>query len=121
MSEPATVDEYLATLPADRRAVMGDVRRTIRAEAPDAEELISYKMPAFKSHGRFLVSYGAFKAHYSLFPGSQMVIEALGDEIRPFVAGRGTLKFPANRAMPLETIAKVVRVRLRETAETGTE
>ncbi len=120
MAEPTTVDAYLATLPPDRRAVMADLRRTIRAEAPDAEELISYKMPAFKSNGRFLVSYDAFKAHYSLFPGSQMVIDELGDEIRPYVAGRGTLKFPSNRPLPLATIAKVIRVRLRETgSETG--
>ena len=116
MADPTTVDEYLATLPAARRAVMDDIRRTVRAEAPDAEELISYKMPAFKSNGRFLVSYGAFKAHYSVFPGSQLVIDRLGDEIRPYVAGRGTLKFPADRPLPLDTIAKVVRIRLEETA-----
>jgi len=116
MADPATVDEYLATLPADRRSVMEDIRRTVRAEAPDAEELISYKMPALKSNGRFLVSYDAFKAHYSLFPASQMVIDALGDEVQPYVAGRGTFRFPANRPLPLETIARIVRVRLEETA-----
>jgi uncharacterized protein YdhG (YjbR/CyaY superfamily) len=116
MAGPTTVDEYLATLPPDRRAVMEDLRRTIRAAAPDAEELISYNMPAFKSNGRFLVSYDAYKAHYSLFPGSQLVIETLGDEVLPYVAGRGTLRFPASRPIPLETVAKVVQVRLQETA-----
>jgi uncharacterized protein YdhG (YjbR/CyaY superfamily) len=116
MAGPTTVDEYLATLPSDRRAVMDDLRRTIRAEAPDAEELISYNMPAFKSNGRFLVSYDTFKTHYSLFPASQVVIETLGDEVLPYVAGRSTLRFPASRPIPLETIAKVVRIRLEETA-----
>jgi len=116
MAEPTTVDEYLATLAPDRRAVMDELRRTIRAAAPDAEELISYKMPAFKSNGRFLVSYDAYKAHYSLFPASQVVVETLGDEVRPYVAGQSTLRFPASRPIPLETVAKVVRIRLKEAA-----
>jgi uncharacterized protein YdhG (YjbR/CyaY superfamily) len=114
MAEPMTVDEYLATLPPDRRAVMEDLRRTIRAAAPDADEVITYKMPGFKANGRFLVSYDAYKAHYSLFPASQVVVDTLGDEIRPYVAGRGTLRFPASRPIPLDTIAKVVRIRLEE-------
>jgi uncharacterized protein YdhG (YjbR/CyaY superfamily) len=116
MAHPTTVDEYLATLPPDRRAVMEDLRRTIRAAAPDADELISYNMPAFKSNGRFLVSYDAYKSHYSVFPASQVVVDTLGDEIRPYVAGQGTLRFPASRPIPLDTIAKVVRIRLEETA-----
>jgi uncharacterized protein YdhG (YjbR/CyaY superfamily) len=119
MADPTTVDEYLATLPLDRREVMETLRKTIRAAAPDADEVITYRMPGFKSHGRFLVSYDAFKAHYSLFPASQVVIDALGDEIAPYVVGRGTLRFPANRPIPLDTIAKVVRIRSREIGETG--
>ena len=117
MAEPETVDEYLATLPPDRRAVMEDLRRTIRAEAPDADELITYKMPGFKSNGRFLVSYDAFKAHYSLFPASQVVIDRLGGEVQPYVAGRGTFSFAASRPIPLDTVARIVRVRLEEVAE----
>jgi uncharacterized protein YdhG (YjbR/CyaY superfamily) len=119
MAEPETVDEYLATLPPDRRAVMEDLRRTIRAAAPDADEVITYKMPGFKSNGRVLVSYDAFKAHYSLFPASQVVIDTLGDEVQPYVAGRGTFRFPASRPIPLETVARIVRVRLDEVAEAG--
>jgi uncharacterized protein YdhG (YjbR/CyaY superfamily) len=116
MADPATVDEYLAALPDDRRAVMQDIRRTIRAAAPDADEVITYKMPGFQLNGRFLVSYDAFKNHYSLFPGSQLMIDTLGDEIAPYVAGRGTLRFPASRPIPLQTIAKAVRIRLDEVA-----
>jgi uncharacterized protein YdhG (YjbR/CyaY superfamily) len=119
MADPTTVDEYLETLPADRRRVMEDLRRTIRAAAPDAVELISYKMPAYKSNGQFLVSFDAFKSHYSVFPASQVVVDTLGDEIQPYVAGRGTLRFPASRPIPLDTIAKVVRIRLEETAKSG--
>jgi uncharacterized protein YdhG (YjbR/CyaY superfamily) len=116
VADPTTVDEYLAALPTDRRAVMEDLRRTIREAAPDADEVITYKMPGFRLNGRFLVSYDAFKNHYSLFPGSQRMIDTLGDEIAPYVAGRGTLRFPANRPLPLETIGKAVRIRLDEVA-----
>ncbi|HEY4633956.1 MAG TPA: DUF1801 domain-containing protein, partial [Candidatus Limnocylindrales bacterium] len=87
MAEPKTVDEYMATLPDDRRDAMEALRRTIRAAAPQATEVISYKMPAFKTHGRFLVSYDAYKRHYSLFPASDAVVRALGDAITPYLAG----------------------------------
>ena len=111
-----TVDEYLAVLPEDRRAAMQALRETIRAAAPDAVELISYQMPAFKTHGQFLVSYAAFKKHYSLFPASEAVVEALGDELTPYLAGKGTIRFPANEPIPLATVTRIVKVRLAENA-----
>ena len=114
--EPVTVDEYIARLPEDRREAMSLLRRTIRAAAPDATEVITYKMPGFKSHGTFLVSYDAFKRHYSLFPASQVVVDELGDAIRPYLAGRGTIRFPANRPIPADVVTRIVKVRLKEIA-----
>ena len=114
MAKPTSVEAYLAALPADQRAVMESLRRTIRAAAPDATELISYDMPAFKSNGRFLVSYAAFKNHYSLFPANAAVVEALRDEIAPYLAGKGTIRFPAAAPVPMATLTKVVKVRLAE-------
>ena len=67
----ADVDDYLAALPEDRRAAMEQLRQAIKAGAPEAVEVITYKMPGFKSHGQFLVSYDAYKNHYSLFPGKR--------------------------------------------------
>jgi uncharacterized protein YdhG (YjbR/CyaY superfamily) len=116
LEEPTTVDEYLARLPVDRLAPMALLRATIRAAAPDATEVITYKMPGFKSHGTFLVSYDAFKHHYSLFPASQVVVDGLGDEIRPYLAGRGTVRFPASRPIPVDLVTKIVTIRLREIA-----
>ena len=116
MPDPATVDEYLAALPADRRGPMEDLRRTIRAAAPDAAEVITYKMPGFKLNGRFLVSYDAFKRHYSLFPSSDPIVDALGDRVRPFVAGKGTLRFPADKPLPLDLITEIVKIRVAENA-----
>jgi uncharacterized protein YdhG (YjbR/CyaY superfamily) len=114
MSEPTTVDEYMAALAPDRRGPMEDLRRTIRAAAPDATEVITYKMPGFKRHGQFLVSYDAFKRHYSLFPSSDPMIAALGDELRPYLAGKGTIHFPADRPLPLDLIRRIVEIRVAE-------
>ena len=118
MAPPTTVEEYLATLPEDRRSAVRQLRDTIRAAAPDATETIAYSMPAFRSHGgQFLVSFAAFKSHYSLFPASGAVVEALGDELAPYLAGKGTIRFPASEPLPLSTVAKVVKIRLAENAE----
>ena len=112
--KPATVDEYLAGLPDDRRARIQAMRETIRAAAPDAVETIAYDMPAFRLDGRFLVSYAAYKQHDSLFPASEGVIHALGDDIRPYLAGKGTIQFPANKPVPTELIARILAVRVAE-------
>jgi uncharacterized protein YdhG (YjbR/CyaY superfamily) len=114
MAEPTTVDEYLATLPEDRRGPMQQLRETIRAAAPDATEVITYKMPGFKSHGQFLVSYDAYKRHYSLFPASDAVVRGLGDAIAPYLAGRGTIRFPADKPIPTELITEIVKIRVAE-------
>ena len=114
MAPAATVDEYLAALPDDRRAVMAWLRETIQAAAPGAVELISYSMPAFKSHGRFLVSYDAYRKHYSLFPASEAVAEACGEALAPFLAGKGTISFKPDNPLPTELVTKIVQVRLAE-------
>jgi uncharacterized protein YdhG (YjbR/CyaY superfamily) len=117
MAALSSVDEYLATLPEDRRAGVEALRQTVRVTAPEATETIAYNMPAFRSHGgQFLVSFAAFKAHYSLFPASGAVVEALGAEVEPYLAGKGTIRFPANQPIPIETVTKIVRIRLAENA-----
>jgi uncharacterized protein YdhG (YjbR/CyaY superfamily) len=111
-----TVDEYMAAVPDDRRAPLEALRRTIRAAAPEAVESIAYDMPAFRLNDAFLVSYASFKNHFSLFPASAAVVEALGDEIRPYVAGKGTMRFQTNVPIPTHLVTKVVKVRLDELA-----
>lgn len=115
---PTTVDEYLAALPDERRDAMATLRSTIRAAAPEATETIAYKMPAFRSHGgQFLVSYDAYKAHYSLFPASDAVVEALGEALQPYLAGKGTIRFPAHQPIPVELVTRIIAVRVSENAE----
>jgi uncharacterized protein YdhG (YjbR/CyaY superfamily) len=115
-AKPASVDEYIAAAPEDRRAGLEDLRRTVARAAPAAEECIAYDMPAYRLGGRFVCSFGAYKRHYSLFPASRVVVDALGDEVAPYVKGRGTLQFPADRPLPLDLIDRVVRIRVDETA-----
>jgi len=113
----STVDAYLETLDPPRRAVVQRLRQTVAAAAPDAVESIAYDMPAFRSHGgQFLVSFAAYRQHYSLFPASDNVVEALGDEIAPYLSGKGTIRFPANAPIPYDTVGKVVSIRLAENA-----
>jgi uncharacterized protein YdhG (YjbR/CyaY superfamily) len=114
--KPANVPEYLAALREDRRARFESLRATVRAAAPDAEEVIAYDMPAYRLAGRFMCSIGCYARHDSLFPASQVVIDRLGDEVAPYVKGRGTLQFPANQPLPLELIGRIVRIRHEETA-----
>ena len=117
MAAPTSVDDYLAALPDERRAALEQLRRTIRAAAPDATETIAYQMPAFRSHGgRFLVSYAAYKNHYSLFPASGAVVESLGEELVPYLAGKGTIQFPAGKPIPAALVTKIVKVRIAENA-----
>jgi len=114
-TKPTTVEAYLADLPADRRNEIEAMRRVVRSAAPDATEVIAYDMPALRmSDGRFLVSYAAYKQHYSLFPANPFIIKAVCPAIEPYVAGRGTLRFPAHRPVPLDLVKRVVEARVEE-------
>ena len=119
MAGPASVDDYLAALPEEQRAALAKLRKTIRAAAPEATEMISYQMPAFKNHGRFLVSYAAFKDHCSFFPASHAVMEALGEELKPYFSGKGTLRFTADKPLPTALVKKIVKARIEENAARG--
>lgn len=115
MATPSSVEDYLAALPAGPRAALEELRKTIKAAAPEATETISYQMPAFQQDGRFLVSYAAFKDHCSLFPASGKVLEALGEELKPYFSGKGTLRFTAAEPIPAALVRKIVKVRIEET------
>jgi uncharacterized protein YdhG (YjbR/CyaY superfamily) len=114
MAGPTSVEEYLAGVPAQQRSVLDDLRATIRAAAPDASESIAYQMPAFRKDGQFLVSYAAFRDHYSLFPASAAVLDELGAEVRPYLSGKGTIRFAMTARLPYDLVARIVEIRVRE-------
>lgn len=116
MAAPTSVEDYLAALPEGSRAALEKLRKTIKAAAPEATEAISYQMPGFKDHGRSLVTYAAFKDHYSLFPMSMKVIEAHRDELEPYLSGKGTIRFQPDQPLPVALVKKLVKARLEENA-----
>jgi uncharacterized protein YdhG (YjbR/CyaY superfamily) len=113
---PPPVAAYLAAIPEPMRAAVEHLRATIRTAAPDADEAIYYRMPAFRSGGRALVSYAAFSDHYSLFPLGSAVLDALGDEVAPYRAGKGTLRFRAGEPLPEDLVRRIVRARIEAVA-----
>ncbi|MEQ8687170.1 MAG: DUF1801 domain-containing protein [Imperialibacter sp.] len=107
-----SVDEYIGTFPEEVQSILTTLRQTIKQAAPQAEELISYNMPAFKQNG-FLVSYAAWKKHIGMYPvpaGDQAFQKAIAH----FTTEKSTAQFPLNEPMPLELIAQLVAFRLKE-------
>src|ERR1700733_13328844 len=97
-----TVDEYLSTMPENARAILQELRKTIKMAAPRAEELISYNMPAFKLGG-MLVWYAGFKKHVGFYPRSS-AIEAFGNELSAYKKAKGSVQFPIDKPLPLNLI-----------------
>lgn len=107
---PATVDEYLDQLPSDEvRGALARLRAIIRDEAPDAEETISYGMPAFKQMGA-VAYFAAFKHHCSFFPGS--TLEEFADRLVDFKTSKGTIQFTPDRPLPEDLVRAIVRRRI---------
>ena len=100
------IDEYLATLPEDKRQVLEALRQTIKEAAPEAEEVISYMMPTFKYHGS-LVHFAAFKNHFSLFPGGALV-EQFKESLKSYKTSKGTISFTAENPLATALVKKIV-------------
>ncbi len=112
---PGTVDEYLARVPPKFRTTLRRLRATIRTAAPDAEEIISYRMPAFRQNG-ILVYYAAFEDHCSLFVASPEIRRRFSAELKPFMAGKGTLRFTPESPLPAGLVTRIVKARVAENA-----
>jgi uncharacterized protein YdhG (YjbR/CyaY superfamily) len=112
-----SVDDYLAAQPPATRAVLERVRAAIRKAAPRAEETISYQVPAYRLDGGGMLWFAGWKEHVSLYPVSAAMIAELGDEIAPYVASKGTLRFPLSAPLPLRLIARIAKVRAAEAAK----
>ena len=108
-----SVDGYLAKVPPEYRAALQHLRRTVRAAAPDATEIISYRMPAFRYQG-VLVYYAAFRDHCSLFIGSVRTQRKFAAELKSFAAGKGTVHFTPERPLPEGLVTRIVKARMAE-------
>ena len=108
------VDAYIAAIADEQmRKAMETLRETIQSVAPDADEAISYKMPAFMYKG-MLVYYCNFKKHYSLFLASHGSMAKFTDDIAPYKTSKGTLQFDPAKALPKTLIKKLVKARVKE-------
>ena len=108
------VDAYLAALPPDQRQLLEGVRAAVRRLVPDAEDTISYDMPAFKLDGRFLVSYAAWKRHCSLYPLTASFLAAHAAELEGFGRTKGSIHFTAAKPLPPDLLADLISARVED-------
>jgi uncharacterized protein YdhG (YjbR/CyaY superfamily) len=107
-----TIDDYIAHYPKNIQEILEGLRQAIRETAPDAKEVISYQMPAFKQNG-ILVWFGAFKNHIGFFPKAS-AIEAFKNRLAPYQISKGTVRFPLNEPLPFDLIKEIVKFRVKE-------
>jgi len=112
-----SVDEYIATQPKDVQAILQRVRSAIRKALPDAEEMISYQIPAFKLRGYPVLYFAGWKQHYSLYPATGGVADAFKDELAPYRVSKGTIRLPLSEPVPMKLVAGLAKFRAKEAVE----
>jgi uncharacterized protein YdhG (YjbR/CyaY superfamily) len=107
-----SINKYIAAFPKETQKILKEIRATIKAAAPDAEEKISYQMPTFFLKGN-LVHFAAYKKHIGFYP-TPSGIQAFKNELSPYKGAKGSVQFPIDKPMPLELISKIVKLRVAE-------
>jgi uncharacterized protein YdhG (YjbR/CyaY superfamily) len=115
MKKPLTIDEYISAFPPETQKLLEQVRSTIKKVAPEAQEAISYQMPAFKYHG-LLVWFAGYKNHIGFYPKASG-IEFFKKEISAYKWAKGSVQFPLDKPLPLGLITKIVKYRVQENME----
>lgn len=113
------IDDYLDRLDEPKRSTLGQLRRDILDVVPDAEQCISYGVPAFKVAGRTIAGFAAFKNHLSYLPHSGSVFPELVEELAGFQKSSGALRFPIDQPLPAELVKKLIAVRTRQAFPPG--
>lgn len=111
-TNPANVDEYIASFPPQVQAVLQKLRQVVREAAPRAQEVISYRMPALKQNG-MLVYYAAFRNHIGFYPpirGDARLQKAAS----PYAGEKGNLRFPLDRPIPFDLIKRLTKLRAKQ-------
>ena len=111
-----TVDEYIAAQPPGSQAVLQRVRSIVRKALPRAEEVISYKIPAYKLHGGVVLYFAGWKQHYSLYPAGERLVAAFKKELAPYAVSKGTIRFPISEPVPDKLLERIAKFRAKETA-----
>ena len=108
------IDDYLRGVEEPKRRTLEALRGTILEVVPDAEQGISYGMPAFRLHGTTIAGFAAFKDHLSYLPHSGTVLGQLADELAGYTMTKGSLHFPVDRPLPKAVVTRLIAVRLSE-------
>jgi uncharacterized protein YdhG (YjbR/CyaY superfamily) len=108
------VDDYLRGVEEPKRSTLRALRRTILEIVPDAEQVISYRVPAFRMHGKTIAGFAAFKDHLSYLPFSGSVLGALADQLHGYTMTKSALHFRIDRPPPKALIEELITVRLQE-------
>ena len=110
---PPTIDAYIANFPSDVQAILQQIRATIRANAPGAQETINYQIPTFTLRGRNLVHFAALKNHIGFYPTPSGMAH-FWEKLAGYKRAKGSVQFPLNGPMPYELIGEIVRFRVAE-------
>src|SRR5215510_6800686 len=108
---PKSVEEYIAAQPEAVRPKLEQVRAAIRTAVPNAVEVIGYRMPGYKLHGKPLLYFAGFKEHYSLFAASGTFFATLGDELSGYELRKGTVHFSLAKPVPVKLIQRIAKLR----------
>jgi uncharacterized protein YdhG (YjbR/CyaY superfamily) len=115
MDKPKTVDEYLSLVSEDKRAALQALREIIRAAAPEAEECISYQMPAFRLNG-MLVGFAAARNHCALYAWNGSAVGMLADELAGYDTSKGTIRFTPDKPLPEALVRRLVEMKVAKNA-----
>jgi uncharacterized protein YdhG (YjbR/CyaY superfamily) len=110
------VDEYIAAQPEPAQVVLQLVRSTLRKALPGAEEVIAYKIPAYRLHGGVVLYFAGWKQHYSLYPAGERLIAAFKDQLASNKVSKGTIRFPLSEQVPVKLIERSAKFRAKESA-----
>jgi uncharacterized protein YdhG (YjbR/CyaY superfamily) len=111
---PTDIDSYLASVEEPKRNTLEVLRRSILDVVPDAEQCISYGMPAFKVHGKTVAGFAAFKDHLSYLPHSGSVLVELGDDLAGYRSTKGSLHFAIDQPLPDDLVRRLVETKMRQ-------
>lgn len=109
------IDEYISLFSKNVQEILQKLRQAIKESAPDAQEVISYQMPAFKLNG-ILVYFAVFKSHIGFFPTASG-IAAFKKELKEYKTSKGTIQFPLDKPIPFDLVRKIVKFRVKENLE----